>query len=199
MTASVPCTRAGCVSEHRACRPKLAVMHTRCPRPYPEYHACYHPIQNRARARILTLTRTLTLTLPGVPRVLLEAGRRAQHLRQGEPRAEQEQQEAQRPARRGRRLGAELQLDVLERRAAVVRGSRRGGWGCVAAAWRRAVRLTARVDQDAHVARCSFVRVHRHRTHGAGLIGRTAAPCGAVTGVWLLWLAVWLLAAWGRP
>ena len=138
------------------------------------------PIQNRARARILTLTRTLTLTLPGVPRVLLQAGRRAQHLRQGEPRAEQEQQEAQRPARRGRRLGAELQLDVLERRAAVVRGSRRGGWGCVAAAWRRAVRLTASVDQDAHVARCTFVRVHRHRTHGAGLIGRAAAPCGVV-------------------
>ena len=98
--------------------------------------------------------------------MLLQAGRRAQHLRQGEPRADQEQQEAQRPARRGRRLGAELQLDVLERRAAVVRGSRRGGWGCVAAAWRRAVRLTARVDQDAHVARCTFVRVHRHRTHG---------------------------------
>ena len=94
--------------------------------------------------------------------MLFQAGRRAQHLRQGEPRAEQEQQEAQRPARRGRRLGAELQLDVLERRAAVVMGSRRGGWGCVAAAWRRAVRLTARVDQDAHVARCTFVRVHRH-------------------------------------
>ena len=114
--------------------------------------------------------------------MLLQAGRRAQHLRQGEPRAEQEQQEAQRPARRGRRLGAELQLDVLERRAAVVRGSRRGGCGCVAAAWWRAVRLTARVDQDAHVARCTFVRVHRHRTHGAGLIGRTAAPCGVVCG-----------------
>ena len=147
------------------------------------------PIQNRARARILTLTRTLTLTLPGVPRVLLQAGRRAQHLRQGEPRAEQEQQEAQRPARRGRRLGAELQLDVLERRAAVVRGSRRGGCGCVAAAWWRAVRLTARVDQDAHVARCTFVRVHRHRTRRRA----DRAHSGAVRcGVWLVWLAVWL-------
>ena len=31
-----------------------------------------------------------------------------------------------------------------------------------------------------------------HTGLGAGLIGRTAAPCGAVTGVWLVWLAVWL-------
>ena len=145
------------------------------------------PIQNRARPRLPTPTRTLTLTLPGVPRVLLQAGRRAQHLRQGEPRAEQEQQEAQRPARRGRRLGAELQLDVLERRAPVVRGSRRGGWGCVAAT-RRAVRLTARVDQDAHVARCTFVRVHRHRTRRRADRTHSGAPCG----VWLVWLAVWL-------
>ena len=138
------------------------------------------PIQNRARARILTLTRTLTLTLPGVPRVLLQAGRRAQHLRQGEPRAEQEQQEAQRPARRGRRLGAELQLDVLERRAAV------------AAAWWRAVRLTARVDQDAHVARCTFVRVHRHRTRRRADRTHSGAPCGVVCGWCGFWLPVWL-------
>ena len=135
--------------------------------------------------------------------MLLEAGRRAQHLRQGEPRAEQEQQEAQRPARRGRRLGAELQLDVLERRAAVVRGSRRGGWGCVAAAWRRAVRLTGRVAQDAHVARCTFVRVlcapapYMYTAPGWSDAHSGAVRCGVR--VVVVWGAVWLRAVALRP
>jgi len=107
--------------------------------------------------------------------VLLQAGRRAQHLRQGEPRAEQEQQEAQRPARRGRRLGAELQLDVLERRAAVAAGAAwwlRGGVLSVSLpAWTK-----TRMSHAAPSCVCTGT------VHGAGLIGRTAAPCGVVCG-----------------
>ena len=126
--------------------------------------------------------------------MLLEAGRRAQHLRQGEPRAEQEPQEAQRPARRGRRLGAELQLDVLERRAAVVRVVD----AAAGAAWRLrggvlSVSLAAwtktRMSHAAPSCVCTGT------VHGAGLIDRThsgAVRCGVV-GV------ASRVAAWGRP
>ena len=108
--------------------------------------------------------------------MLLQAGRRAQHLRQGEPRAEQEQQEAQRPARRGRRLGAELQLDVLERRAAVAAG----------AAWRLrggVLSLSLPAWTKTRMSHAATSCVCTGTVHGAGLIGRTAAPCGVECGV----------------
>ena len=119
--------------------------------------------------------------------MLLQAGRRAQHLRQGEPRADQEQQEAQRPARRGRRLGAELQLDVLERRAAVAAGAAwwlRGGVLSVSLpAWTK-----TRMSHAAPSCVCTGT------VHGAGLIGRTAGR----RAVWCVVGVASRVAAWGR-